>query len=587
MGAPFTSAGGAKEIAGVQLHGGSPAAPGAAAAVDGALKVALPFLKDQHTRGLKEEVTGQVTSLKEALEATRNPSIAQSKFREEALANPITAGAFKEFTLIQDAAAQGRLPGDFALERLEDIQKQAIAKAPEFEQEIRQAMMMASGQDPQKTIFSRLMAPVETAVTPEMKAMDDLRQESFKNGITVEQQQEVNHQMTMGALEQARLNRKKSAGTYALLDATTEANNRAGTIMVETMSALNRQRQAGGITPEFSQQAVAQSKIAVTAAIADITASAKGVDGAQVAAAVAPLLQLQEQIEGMAEDGTLEALVSSKNILGRSIIEGEILKSPSFGTAWVFGGQRGTMELLKFMETGTNPASKQLLGNINEKAKLAFQIQGIGAAALAEQYGKLGAGVPAETTEEKNARALAASIALGTAGLDDAKHITALGELQAIDKELAWSVFASRKVITSTSNSKALQAAFINLQEATTVGLNDEYATLTVTPGFDTKKLHFAGGKLVYAFDPKQLKGTNAEANAAGVAFVDRFNRANNISAAHMNAGNLPSTRYTDTQRYWDTVTQGSEQEEVVDVQAPTTIKWGRDSNGLPVRLSQ
>lgn len=589
MAGPFSSQGGVQDIPEVQLRGGFAPDPGVAGAIKGALDVALPAIRDNHVKNLKEDVTAQSQSIREALEATRNPAIAQSLFREEALANPITAQAFKEFNLIQDAASQGKLPQQFALERLEVIQNNAISNAPEFEREIRSAMLQATGQDPSKALFSKLLSGQAQSLSPEQKGLNNLRREATQNGLTVDQQQEVNHSVAVATLAQNKLNRKKAQGTYDLLDVASETNGRAGGIMLDVMNQLNQEtRRSGGVSPEFKSQLKAQTGQAVAAAIAQITATTAGIDGSQVTNAVAPLVALQGQLDGMIEDQSLQTLVTSKNTVNKAILEDQILSMPDFASAWTFGGQRGFLDMMKFLEKAPDAPSQAVLASLSPSAQAAFTLRNISANTLAKQYGSIGTPVP-QDTPGKNARFVAGSIAAFTTGIDESVQATAVGDMRLVDEELTWTAFGSRKGVTATTQSKTLQAAFINMQTAQTSGLSIEFLELSNSPSIDVERFQFAEGKLSYQFRTDDLGGVNSEAVAEANAFTSRFNRANDTSASHMRAGTLPSTRYTNTADYWDVVTKSAR--DVIDGRKPApvdtapVVRWTRDENGNPIQL--
>lgn len=592
MAGPFSSTG-VQDIPDVQLSGGFTPSDGIAGAVNAGLQVALPQIRENRIQNLKEDVSGQTKDIETFLKLARTPSLLKSEFGVEAIENPAVRSAFAEFVKVRDASDQGKLPQQFALERLAVIQNTAISNAPEFEREIRAAMQQATGQDPQKTIFNQLLSTQTQELSPEQKGLNQLRKDAAENGLSVEQQQEVNHSVAISTLEKNKLDRKKAQGTYSLLDASSETNNRAGSIMLDTMAAIRQELQrSGSLSPEFSAQIGIQSKTNIATAIAQITAGAKNVDGTQIANAIAPLEKLQEQIDGMLEDGSMQALVSSNNTLNKSILEEGIMQMPEFAAAWTFGGPRGFVDMLKFMEKAPDASSQALLGQLSPSAKTAFTLRNLTADTIAREYGRLGTGIQPVTDVEKNARVVAASIAMGTSGLEEEKQIVALNEMRAIDEELAWASFGSRKVLTATTQSKSLQSALINMQATQTAGLATEYLELSVTPGVDIARFEFLGSRLSYKRDTAELKGVNAENTAEATAFAARFNRANNISASHMKAGTLPAIRYSGTADYWEVVTKAGREafavkDEPAQEQAPTVIEWGVDDSGKPIRLTK
>jgi len=133
MAGPFASSGNqAQEIERVQLKGGFTPDAGALGVAAAVLGEALPRITEAHANTIQQGITDQTESVKQALLAAQNPALRGSKFTEEALQNPITAEAFKQFNLIQDAATEGKLPKQYALERLEEIQDTAIANNPAY-----------------------------------------------------------------------------------------------------------------------------------------------------------------------------------------------------------------------------------------------------------------------------------------------------------------------------------------------------------------------------------------------------------------------------------------------------------------------
>lgn len=592
MAGPFSSQGGVPDIPAVQLRGGFAPDPGIAGVVKDALAVALPAIRDNHIKNLKEDVTGQTNDIETFLKLSRNPSLLTSEFGVDAIENPAVRSAFAEFVKVRDASEQGILPQQFALERLAVIQNTAISNAPEFEREIRAAMLQATGQDPQKTLFAQLLSTQAQTLSPEQKGLNDLRRDAFKNGLTVDQQVEVNHQGEVAKLEMSRLNRLKATGQYSLLNAAQETNNRAGSIMLDTMSQVRQELlRSGSLSPEFMAQIGIQAETTIAASIAAITAGAKGVSGTDIAAAIAPLEKLQTAINGMLKEGSMQALLSSKNVVSRSLLEGRLHEfAPELAAAFTFGGPQGMLGLIQYMEKAPNPATGLLLRELDPKQKAAFLLRQVALTDTVKQYGLLGTGVAAETAAEKNARLVATAVALGTPGLPEDKQIIVLQEMAALDEELAWTSFGSRKVVTATTQSKSLQAAFINMQTTQTAGLSVEYLELSSTPGVDLDRFEFLDGTLSYRRITEELKGVNSDATSAASAFASRFNRANNISALHSGTGTLPATRYGGTKDYWEVVTKSAR--DVIDGKVPeedttqsNVIAWGEDENGNPIRI--
>lgn len=595
MPGPFSSTGNqAQDIERVQLKGGGAADAGIAGVAAAVLGQALPAITQAHADNLQQDVTDRTESIKEALLAAQNPALAKSMFKEEALANPVTKEAFKQFNLIQSAAASGKLPRAYALERLEAIQDEAIANNPAFEKEIRSAMVQATGVDPNKATFQALLSTQKSELSPEAKASLKVRQEAAENGVTFEEQLEFNNVAVTAGHQQNVLNQRKATGTYSLLDTSKEVNNRSGVIMLDLLGKVRKANTAGTITPEFMADIKIQSKTTIAAAIASITAASDGVTGPQLTAELQPLIALQQSIEGMVDDGSFLKMTQSNVTLKKAILEDALLQQADMAAAWTFGGPQGFQALLEFQALAPTVANEQVLSALSPRAKAAFTLRNIGANVVAKQYGLLGTGVKAETEQDKTGRLVASGLVFSTQGLNDDQYQTAEQEMNQLGENHVWSAFASRKVANVTKNSNALKASLISLQESNTAGLGEEIAQLRGN-GTSMANFELQGDKLVFNYP----KANSTSGFAPGVsdtsaeqAFVARFNRANQISALHRRVGNLPASRYKNTTEYWNTVQNlfGEQQAEksgqpVQKVSAPTVPKWGRDESGKPILI--
>lgn len=597
MAGPFASTGNqAIEIQQVQLQGGFAADAGVAGVAEAVLSKALPVITEQHESNIKEDITDQTESVKQALIATRNPALAKSLFKEEALQDPVTAEAFKQFNLIQDAAAQGKLPQQFMLERLEAIQDNAIANSPAFEREIRAAMVQATGVDPNKATFQQLLSTQKQSLTAEQRAIEKLKFDATVNGLTVEQQQEFNHAGLVAQNTQNLLDQRKASGTYSLLDTTKEVNNRSGVLMLDLLGQVRRQKEQGELTPEFIAGIKSQASQTIAASISTITAASDGVSGPALAAELAPLEALSSQIENMLDDGSFLELTQKNNLLSKSLIEEGVLNMQDYATAYAIGGPRGFVQLMQYLDKAPTEASKEVFSALSPSAKAAFNLRKIGAGVIAKQYGLMGTGAAPETNEERQARMVAAGLLLATPDASEEQYTTALAEMNALGEDNTWTAFASNKIVQATKRSNVLKAQVITLQETTTAGLGEEWAQLRAN-GKNMKGFKLTNSGLTYELSAGDVAGGSGFSpgidTSAQQAFVARYNRADSISSKHARAGNLPTNRYGSQQKYFETVTtlfdaQKAELsgEKVVDGNAPAIPKWGRDDSGKPVLIN-
>lgn len=565
MAGPFSSTGNqAAEIPGVQLQGGFQPTPGIADALNAVASVAVPAIKKNHIDNLQEDITGKTDSIKTALLARANPALSQSLFTEEALANPATAAAFAQFNDIQNAVKQGKLPGQFALERLSVIQNDAIAQSPEFEQEIRAAMIQATGQDPEKRLFASLLSTQAESLSAEEKFQQKLSNDARRVGLTVPAFIEANNSILKAQTENAEFTRAKINGTMDLRKVAGAVNSRSGLIMMDVMQSARGQVIAtGGLTPEFTTQLSQQLGASIAAAQAQIIATAgDAVDPSELAAATAPLTALQGQITTMIEDGSLQALVSNTNALNKSLILGEAMEFKDFAVAHALGGERGFLDVMKFFEKATNPQTRALLDKLNPRAAGASLLGEITEGVqlvptpmgVVKQYGQLGSGTAGLGTNVVNERIIAANVAVQTVGGKEDAHTAAMSDLEAVSSEHAWVAFDNRKTLAAAMQSKALQAKLIPLQANQTAGLSSEYFGLTTLPGFRADRFEIIGGQLTYKLEGPQGQGQRLEIDNEAPAFVKRFNRANKISSMYSGVGILPASRYTSVQDYFKVV---------------------------------
>lgn len=555
MAGPFASSGNqAQDIERVQLKGGFSPDAGAIGVVEAVLGVAVPALTEAHANDIKQDITDQTESVKQALLAAQNPALRGSSFTEEALANPVTAEAFKQFNLIQDAASSGKLPKQYALERLEEIQDTAIANNPAFEKEIRAAMVAATGVDPNKATFQQMLNKSAADLSPEAKAERRTRELAAFHGITYEEQLQFNNQGMRNTQAQNRLNILKSTGEYNNLHAGKEVNLVSGSILMDISGEISARQAAGTINDEFIASMKLKLSTEVQAATLVLTKASTGVSGTQLTATLQPLMDMEKRVAGMLDDGSFTKMVQNRVLFKKLMIEDNIMNMPDFAAAWALGGVNGFGALMDYMALAPTEASEEVIAAMSPRVRDAFRLRNISAGVVAKWFGNVGSGVKPETQEEKDAMRVASGLLLAADGVDEDVKASALQELRDLGQDHEWSAFESKKVVKATKNSLVLTAAMLSLQETTSTGLKDEYATLANAG--KTQFITLQGGRLVFDF------AANTEGKTAGTApgvtntseelgFIARFNRANNISLLHSQAGSLPKARYTNAANYF------------------------------------
>ncbi len=558
---PFQTSGNVGDIAPVSLRGGFSPDTGIADAVVQVANLAIPLITQNLEDEITDDVSGKIKAVSLALKATRFPSIQDAVFSDEALANPNVKLALSEFTKIQDAASAGRLPSQFVLERLELIQNRAIKDSPEFEAEIRGAMRDATGQDPSKTLFAQLLSPKAQAQSSQQKAQAQLEVEAIKMGTSVENLIAMNQSSAANEAEIQRYALASKAGTYNLNIMSKDVASRGASIVTNTMAEVHAMIVSGGtFTPDVKRNLIARVDAAFGAANASVLESMNGqsVSGSAIQAEMAPLAALRENTIKMIEDNTMETVLKQYN---STIIESTInnlLNNPAYVMSYAIGGSRGFVDMVKWSnKAGGTAEGRALVSSLNADAKIGFELQNIPKA-----YSQIGSDIVPETKQAKQERVIAAGIAVSTVGINPEFQMIALEEIRKFGGEdLTWSTFNSNKVLQATADSAPLKAAFTNMQVTTTAGLSNELLQLASDPELPIERLEINTiGKLhISKSEGFGTVGRDARlAEAKLQTFVNRFNRANEISSKYSGAGILPSTRYGGTQMYWDTVKQAA-----------------------------
>ena len=554
--APFATSGNVADIAPVQLRGGFTPNTGIADAVVTTANLAIPLITQAHEDELVDDVSGKIAAVSLALKATRFPSIQDTVFSEEALANPQVALALKEFTLIQDAATNGRLPQTYALERLELIQNKAIKNAPEFEAEIRGAMRDATGQDPQKTLFAQLLS-TSGGKSAAQKADEALEIEAIKFGTTKEKIVAMNNSAMTAKIEEQKYDLEAKRGTYTLNTLSKDIAVKGAGIITDVMSEVHQITVAGGtIGVDEKRLLVARINQSFGQATANIMSKVNGVNvsGTAVQAELAPMNTLRDTVISMIEDNTMQTVLSQYNGVIIDSTINSLLNNPDYVMAYAIGGSRGFIDMVKWTaKAGGTAEGKALVAKLNADAKIGFDLQNI-----PKQYSRIGGAIEPETKKEKQERVVAAGIALSTPDIKEEFQIAALEDIKKYGgDELAWSSFNSNKVLQATAVSNKLKAAFINMQVSTTAGLSNELLRLAGDPELPVERLQMTQDGVL---DLKPVEGFGTVSRDARLAegklsnFINRFNRANSISSKYNGAGILPAARYQGAQHYWGVV---------------------------------
>ncbi len=552
---PFKSAPPLQDIAPAAQRGGFARAPGIVDATKAVADALVPSIRDAHIKGLQEDVLGQTKTVKEFLKLARTPSLLLSEFGTEAIENPAVRQAIADFVKIRDATEQGKLPQQFALERLEMIQNQAIVAAPEFEKEIRQAMIQATGQDPTKTLFAQLLSTTRKALTPQQKAFNAVTQDAAENGITFDQQMELNNKSAQRDLQSALFETRAAQGKLRAFDIIPEVNRQAGKGMLNVIGLMRKElvrNPLDALNPKFVQFLKRETGVILASSKATMIAQLQDLDATAVANATQPLDDLAETLNLMIDDGSMLALVRDENALKTLIIEGEILNIPALAAAYIAGGKPGFVQILKYNQLAKTELAKETLADLDPTFAATRTLQ-VTTGEVVKDFPNVFRGPSPLTVKEKNIRTVSSAVAL-QADLTEEQRTLAQERAFEVDPEKSFITMGNAEVVARNKKSTVGKAHVIAVQESQSGLLAAEYFQISNTPGFDATRFKFVNDKLTFEARPEEIKGVGAGINDLARQFIGRFNRANDISAINHRAGILPAKSWSSTQMYWKAI---------------------------------
>lgn len=573
---PFASSGNqASEIEGVRQVGGAASVDDTAGTIAALANIIVPAVRENRTKELKDEVTQHTADVKSFLKLARNPELLTSDFGVDAVENPAVRQALADFVKVRDSRDQGILPSQFALERLEVIQNDAIANAPEFEQEIRMAMTAATGQDPAKTLFAQLLRPQAAAgKTDAEKAESRLQIQMIELGLTREEivaggRIKFNNQMRKDQFE---INKRNNV--VEIQDIASESVKRAGESYGALLEILQREKEAtGGIHPDTGANFLTQvrlEKIKVRAAIM------KGLNGRLDAKAIedamGPLDKWEADLTYIVENNLTETLIANRVALKQQMIIGSIMNNADDAAALTIGGKEGFLAMKKFLNENDNPTMARLQQALFDDAANAASLRTAakgGAsgsvvspnrsfgmpsnAMLMNQYANISDGRFDElSAQQKTARRMASNVILRTPKADPQ---AIAGAIDTLRDGYGWKAIQHRDVVATAMAHPAVAKRVIALQTFETGALAFEYETeLSKYNGFVPNHLKIIDGQLVYDEGKHTASRDKSEAALNVPGFVARFNRALAVSKQYSRVGILPDSKYTNPEAYLETI---------------------------------
>lgn len=313
MPGPFALPGNtAQDIAPIQLAGGAPAGVPESDGTLNTINQATELVKvvgQLNTKRLETEavqgVSEDIKAVRDALQISKHPSLAQSFFSEESLQDPYVQEVYSRFTEIQSAADQGRLSQEYALERMESIMSEAVSRRPQFADSIRKAANDSAGANISSKLFTQIMS------TSAQQELDQkLQQEAARLGLSVETYQGYIQQAFLIEQDRNALNWRKERGVYTANDMAKQVRLGVTSVTRDVQAELLAAINAGGVKDPEVAKAFARNRFTILRN--EVLGGLPGnISGSVVNSHIATLDAEEERVLAMIDDGSMVKLLQS------------------------------------------------------------------------------------------------------------------------------------------------------------------------------------------------------------------------------------------------------------------------------------
>ena len=509
MPGPFDlGANSAREIAPVQLQGGGPVVASNKDDVLQTIKTAgegfNQFTKINNQRQEKEAirtVQQEVKSVRDALQISKHPNLAQSYFSKEALQDPYIASVYKNFNSIQSAVQQGRLTSEYGLERMEAVMNAAISKRPQFAESIREAANTAAGANISAKVMSDILS-----VNPQEEAMRKLQAEAYRVGMDVDTYRGYLNREMQRNDKMAAIRLSKESGSMDMAQFGNYINMGVGGITKNIQADMLEQISQGGIVDVQRYQASAQALF--TQLRTEVYQLApEGADAAAISQQIAILDKEEQRVLKQIEDGTMQTALQQKGNLFNELAKENLRDNApdEMALIGVFGQQTGLEAINMFAKYKTNPAAFQAMYQLDQGGILTLS-------SVLEQNYRAGQIIKGEAEaanpKEKRLAAYFAAYKLRTdVGNPQQGKEVPPGEVKRLvevvkeaGKEYAVLGLSDAKVAASVAKYKETHAEVINFYNDEVSALQLEFQKLKAK-GYSDNVLQLINGQIV--IDPK------------------------------------------------------------------------------------
>jgi hypothetical protein len=489
----------------------------------------------------QDELKGNLTSITSALKAARFPNVQTELFTEEGMVNPANKAAIRELQKLANASIQGKLPLNFAIERMNVVINEAVTAAPEWAPELNQVARDLLGFSPQQRMVNELLsAPGKAGLTAEQKGVEQAKQEAAKLGISVEEWQGLQIQTARGALEKQQMTNRKLANEYDANVAARDVQLSSGDLAMQFMAHMREQLASGGV------QDPQQIKALITGAYNQerqrlIANMPTGTDIGVMNANLKVLDDQMSSLMSLADNTSALTYLTNNNKVIQEIAKNDVYALEHVGPIFAVAGSEGGIALMNAINRyKDNPAAQRLFKKSGQGGaglwNLADQL-----AATRQALGRYTEKTPATSDQDRVADVTTGAALLEQKGLKGTDAVPLIEWVrQSGGDTVSILNLKQNKLVSNLSAVKEAHPAIINMYQSELSRLQMEYDSLAQQGAVP------AGGVVVQGnviqagsqLSARDDTGLSAKYNS----WVKKMNNLTDYAAKYQSTGVMPTS---------------------------------------------
>lgn len=500
-----------------------------------------PVVEQVEKQKAQDELRGNLTSITSALKAARFPNVQTELFTEEGLVNPANKAAIGELQKIANAAIQGKMPLQFAMERMNVVINDAVTAAPEWAPELNQVARDMLGFSPQHRMVQELFsAPGKAELTAEQKGMEQAKQEAAKLGISVEEWQGIQLQTAKGALEKQQMTIRKMGNEYDANVAARDVQLSSGDLAMQFMGHIREQLASGGL------QDPQQTKALVTNAynqerqrlIANVP------PGTDIGVLNANLKVLDDQMNSLmslADNSSALTYLTNNNKLIQEIAKNDVYALEHVGPIFAVAGSEGGIALMNAINRyKDNPAAQRLFKKSGQEGaglwNLADQLT-----ATRRALGRYQEKAPASSDQDRVADVQTGAALLEQKGLKGTDAVPLIEWVrQSGGDTVSILNMKQNRLVSNLSAVKEAHPAIINMYQSELARLQMEYDQLAQQGAVPSGGV-VVNGNAIQA-GPQVSARDDAGLSAQYNAWVKKMNNLTDYAVKYQSTGVIPTS---------------------------------------------